>query len=323
MKLLRLEEKALIDAIRKEFRESKSGLTLGIGDDAAVVEIPGKNIVITKDLLIEDVHFVQRYHPARLLGRKSLNVSLSDLAAMGAFPRYALLGLGLPRNTGTEWIREFFRGFKSAAREFGVSLIGGDITRARKVTISVTLLGEGRDVIRRDGARPGHHVFVSGYLGDAREGLVLMKKGVQPGSDRRQTRMLRAFLDPKPQVELGMELARLKIASAMIDTSDGLSIDLGHLCEESGCGAEVYLENLPVSAELEALQKRARDFALNGGEDYQLLFAVPESKKHLLKGLEKKYKLTPIGKMIEGEGIILVDSRNRRKKLHPKPWLHF
>lgn len=323
MKLLRLEEKALIDAIRKEFREPKAGLTLGIGDDAAVVEIPGKKIVITKDLLIEDVHFVLRYHPARLLGRKSLNVNLSDLAAMGAFPRYALLGLGLPVQTRTEWVQDFFSGFKSAAREFGVSLIGGDITRARKVTISATLVGEGKDVIRRDGARPGHHVFVSGYLGDAREGLVLMKKGAQPGSDRKQNRMLRAFLDPKPQVELGIDLARLKLASAMIDTSDGLSIDLGHLCEESGCGAEVYLEKLPVSPELEALQTRARDFALNGGEDYQLLFTVPENKKNLLEDLEKKYRLTPIGKMIDGEGIVLIDSRNRRKKLQPKPWLHF
>ena len=323
MKLLRLEEKALIDAIRKEFREPKAGLTLGIGDDAAVVEVAGNNIVITKDLLIEEVHFVLRYHPARLLGRKSLNVNLSDLAAMGAIPRYALLGLGLPRNTSAEWIREYFNGFKSAAREFGVSLIGGDITRARKVTISVTLLGEGRDVIRRDGARPGDHVFISGYLGDAREGLVLMKRGVTLGSDRKQNRMLRAFLDPKPLVELGTELARLKLASAMIDTSDGLSVDLGHLCQESGCGAEVYLEQLPVSPELETLQTRARDFALNGGEDYQLLFTVPENKKNLLKGLDNKYKLTPIGMMIEGEGIILVDRRNRRKKLKPKPWLHF
>lgn len=323
MKLPRLEEKALIDAIRKEFREPKSGLILGIGDDAAVVEIRGKNIVITKDLLIEDVHFKLRFHPARLLGRKSLNVNLSDLAAMGAFPKYALLGLGLPRNTGTGWIREFFSGFKSAAEEFEVSLVGGDVTRARKVTVSVTLLGEGKDVIRRDGARPGHHVFVSGSLGEAREGLVLMKKGVRLGSDRRQNRMLRAFLDPKPRVELGMELARLKLASAMIDTSDGLSIDLGHLCEESGCGAEIYLEKLPISAELKALQKKARDFALNGGEDYQLLFTVPEEKKSRIAGLMKKYTLTPIGKMIDGKGIVVVDSRNRRKKLQPKPWHHF
>lgn len=323
MKLPRLEEKALIDAIRKEFREPKSGLILGIGDDAAVVEIRGKNIVITKDLLIEDVHFKLRFHPARLLGRKSLNVNLSDLAAMGAFPKYALLGLGLPRNTGTGWIREFFSGFKSAAEEFEVSLVGGDVTRARKVTVSVTLLGEGKDVIRRDGARPGHHVFVSGSLGEAREGLVLMKKGVRLGSDRRQNRMLRAFLDPKPRVELGMELARLKLASAMIDTSDGLSIDLGHLCEESGCGAEIYLEKLPISAELKALQKKACDFALNGGEDYQLLFTVPEEKKSRIAGLMKKYTLTPIGKMIDGKGIVVVDSRNRRKKLQPKPWHHF
>jgi len=323
MKLPRLEEQALIDAIRREFRGPKTGLILGIGDDAAVVKISGEKIFITKDLLIEDVHFLFRFHPPKLLGRKSLNVNLSDLAAMGASPKYALLGLGLPKDTGTGWIREFFSGFKSAAKEFGVSLVGGDITRARKITVSVTILGEGKDAIRRDGARPGHHVFVSGSLGDAREGLVLMRKGVRLGSDKRQDRMLRAFLDPQPQVKLGMELARLKLASAMIDTSDGLSIDLGHLCEESGCGAEVYLEKIPVSAELKALQRKARDFALNGGEDYQLLFTVPEEKMDLLSSLKRRYALTPIGKIISGLGIVVVDSRNRRKKLQPKPWHHF
>jgi thiamine-monophosphate kinase len=323
MKLLRLEEKALIDAIRKEFQDPHPGLALGIGDDAAVIETKGKNIVVSKDLLIEDVHFVLSHHPPRLLGRKSLNVNLSDLAAMGAFPKFALLGLGLPAHADTEWIREFFTGFKSAAKEFGVGLIGGDITRARKVTVSVTVLGEGKNIIRRDGAEPGHHLFVSGTLGEAKEGLFLMKKGIWPDKNRQQNRMLKAFMDPIPQVGLGMELARLKLASAMIDISDGLSADLGHLCEESGCGAEVYVDRLPVSAELKALQKRARDFALNGGEDYQLLFTVAERKMGTLLQLKKKYTLTSIGKMIEGKGIVAIDSRNRRKKLLPKPWHHF
>ncbi len=323
MKLPRLDEKSLIDAIRKEFRASHPELALGIGDDAAVIEKPGKNIVITKDLLIADVHFILRYHPPRLLGRKSLNVNLSDLAAMGAFPKYALLGVGLPAQTETKWIRGFIAGFKSAAEEFGVDLIGGDISRARNMTVSVTLVGEGKNIVRRDGAKPGDHLVVSGSLGDAREGLILMKKGIRPGKDRRQNRLLRAFLDPKPQVELGMELARLKLASAMIDTSDGLSVDLGHLCEESGCGAEVFLDNLPVSEELRALQRKARDFALNGGEDYQLLFTIPEGRLGTLMKMKEKYPLTEIGKMTDGKGIAVIDSWRRRRELRPKPWHHF
>lgn len=323
MKLLRLEEKALVEAIRRDFGQAPSGLVLGIGDDAAVIKTRGINFVVTKDMLIEDVHFVLRHHPPKLLGRKSLNVNLSDLAAMGAIPKYALLGLGLPVRSETSWIEAFFSGLYSAAREFGVSLIGGDITRAHKVTVSVTLLGEGKNVVRRDGAKPGHTLFVSGPLGEARQGMLLAKKGIQPGKNRRQNRMLKAFLDPKPQIALGGELARMKLASAMIDISDGLSIDLIRICEESGCGAEILLDRMPVSKELKAMQRRADDFALNGGEDYQLLFSVPEKKIDSLSRLGKKFALSAIGKMIKEKGIFLIDRRGRRKKLLPNPWRHF
>ena len=242
---------------------------------------------------------------------------------MGAFPKYALLGLGLPLRSETSWIEEFFTGFKSAAKEFGVNLIGGDVTRALKVTVSVTLLGEGKNIVRRDGAKPGHTLFVSGPLGEAREGLLLMKKGIRLGKNRRQNRMLEAFLDPRPQIALGRELARLKLASAMIDISDGLSIDLAHICEESGCGAEVHLDRLPVSAELKALQRKADDFALNGGEDYQLLFSAPARRMDALAGLMKKFLLFSVGRMIKGKEIFVIDRRGRRKKLQPNPWHHF
>jgi thiamine-monophosphate kinase len=323
MKLHRLEEKQLIRAIRDEFRVRHPGLTLGIGDDAAVIKVRGANLVITKDLLVEDVHFILRHHPPKLLGRKSLNVNLSDLAAMGAIPKYALLGLGLPKRSETKWIREFFGGFKSAAKYFGVSLIGGDVTRAQKVLVSVTLLGEAKNIIRRDGAKPGDLLFVSGPLGEAREGLLLLKRGIRFGKGRKQDRMLKAFLDPNPQIELGMALARHKLASAMIDISDGLSVDLSHVCEESGCGAEIHWDKIPVSQELKALQKRAYEFALNGGEDYQLLFSVPEEKMEALSRLQKKFSLIAIGRMIGQEGIFLVDRQGLRKRRQPKSWSHF
>lgn len=323
MKLQRLEEKELIQAIRKEFRTRQTGLTLGVGDDAAVIELGGKNLVITKDLLLEGVHFLLAIHPPRLLGRKSLNVNLSDLAAMGALPRYALLGLGIPLGTGTGWIEDFFTGFKSAANEYDVRLIGGDITRAQKVTLSVTLLGEGKNIIKRSGARPGHFLFVSGTLGEAREGLILLKKGAKLGEDRRVDKMLNAFLDPKARVDLGRELSRLRAASAMIDISDGLSVDLGHICEESGCGAEIEREKVPVSSELLVLQKRSFDLALNGGEDYQLLFSVPPNRLNAVSRLKKRYTLTHIGTMLKEKGIFLVDSRGKRKTIRYHTWQHF
>jgi thiamine-monophosphate kinase len=323
MKLRRLEENQLVEAIRQEFRQPRRGLVLGIGDDAAVITFGGKKLVITKDLLVAGVHFFARYHPPRLLGRKSLKVNLSDLAAMGAWPLYALLGLGLPCRTNTGWIVEFFEGFKSAAEEFGVRLVGGDITRASKVTISVTLLGEGEEIIKRSGAKPGHLLFVSGTLGEAREGLLLIRKKQPLGKDKYIDQMVRAFLDPEAQVELGNELARLKIPSAMIDISDGLSVDLTHLVEESGCGAEICLEKLPVSPELHALQRRAYDFALNGGEDYQLLFSVPPEKRELLARLKVKRSVTCIGKVLGSKNVYVLDRRGRRQKLRPQTWQHF
>jgi len=323
MKLRRLEEKELVEAIRREFQEPKAGLALGIGDDAAVLRFQGKKLVITKDLLLEDVHFSTQYHPPRLLGRKSLNVNLSDLAAMGARPLYALLGLGLPSRTETRWIAKFFEGFKSASKNFGVGLIGGDTTRASKVTVSVTLLGEGKNVIKRNGAKPGHHLFVSGTLGEAREGLLLVKKKHNLGENKYVDRMLRAFLDPEAQVELGRDLARLKLASAMIDISDGLSVDLVRLGEESGYGAEIHMEMLPVSPELRALQRRAYDFALNGGEDYQLLFSVAPEKVKILSRLKKKHAVTCIGKIIQTKGFYVIDRHGRRQRLLPQAWQHF
>lgn len=323
MKLHRLGEEELIRVIREEFRSGHAGLAIGIGDDAAVFKVSGKNFVITKDLLLEGVHFLRHLHPPRLLGRKSLNVNLSDLAAMGALPRYALLGLGIPLRTKTGWIEDFFSGFKSVAKEQGVILIGGDVTRAQKITLSVTLLGEGKNIVERGGARPGHHLFVSGTLGDAREGMVLLRKGTRLGEDKRADRMLIAFLDPKAQIELGQKLSRLRAASAMIDISDGLSVDLGHLCEESGFGAEIERERIPVSSELLALQKRSFDFALNGGEDYQLLFSVPPERLDTVRRLKKKHMLTLIGKIIKEKGTFLVDSRGRRKPVQPDTWQHF
>jgi thiamine-monophosphate kinase len=323
MKLSRLEENELVEAIRKEFRQRGADVVLGIGDDAAVLKFQKKKLVVTKDLLLEDVHFFKRYHPPRLLGRKSLQVNLSDIAAMGARPLYALLGLGLPSRSAAGWIAEFFEGFKSVAEDFGVRLIGGDITRASKVTVSVTLLGEAENIIRRSGAKPGHRLFVSGMLGEAREGMLLLRKKHRFGENEGIDRMLRAFLNPEAQVGLGKELARHRVASAMIDISDGLSVDLSRLCEESGYGAEIYLERLPVSTELRALQRRAYDFALNGGEDYQLLFSVSPQKVKLLSMLKKKHTLAYIGQILQSKGIYVVDRRGRRYRLRPHTWQHF
>lgn len=323
MKLKRLSEGELISAIRKDFSKKHPGLILGIGDDAAVVKVGKIQLICTKDLLIEDVHFITSLQPAYFLGRKSLNINLSDIAAMGGKPRYALLGLGVPSRFERRWLEEFFSGFQSASQESGVALVGGDISQAKKITISVTLVGEGENIIRRSGAKPGHHLFVSGTLGNAKQGLLLLRKGYSLGRDKKADPLLKAFLDPFPALALGQNLSRLRLASSMIDLSDGLSVDLSHLCRESGCGAEIFERNLPLSPELCIWQRKCFDFALHGGEDYQLLFTVPPQKIKFIRRLQHKYPITHIGLMREGSKIHLVDRQGKRRLLEIKGYQHF
>lgn len=323
MKLKQLKENELIAAIKKDFSPHADDLILGIGDDAAVIPGKDRNWIITKDLLIEDYHFLSASHPPALLGKKSLNVNISDIAAMGCDPRFALLGLGLPSGTDPAWIQEFFLGLKEAARTFDVELIGGDVTQAEKITISVTLVGEGKKLIKRSGAKPGHLIYVSGTLGDSGQGLLVSKQGIKLGEGLETDFLLHAFLDPAPQVSLGKELARLQAASAMIDISDGLSVDLGHICEESGTGAEIYLDRIPVSPELLSLSENPLTLALHGGEDYQLLFTVPTGKEKTVLDLGKRFRLTRIGQITSGRKILSVDEKGKKQTLEIKGYQHF
>ncbi len=324
MKLERIGERELIAAIRKEFSPAGGKVRLGIGDDAAVLKPGPLPLILTKDLLVEDVDFIRAIHPAYAIGRKSLNVNLSDIAAMGGVPKYALLGLAFPPDLPSDWIREFLAGFGSAARRSGVDLIGGDISRAQTIMISVTVLGEGKNPIGRSGAKPGHRIFVSGCLGDAKLGFILTMKGFSPGRDNRADPVLRAFLDPEPRITLGRELARRKIPSSMIDISDGLSVDLMHLCQESGTGAEIELEKLPLSPGMRKFGgKKAVEYALHGGEDFELLFTAPPGKQALVEDLNKRFKITVIGRMTAKKGIYAIDSSGRKKPLEIKGYEHF
>jgi len=322
--LKKINEKELIAGIREDFGiESQEVVELGIGDDAAVIKSEGKKLVLTKDLLIEDVHFIFSSHPPALLGRKSLCINLSDIAAGGCTPKYALLGLGLPSKAKAEWVQEFFSGFKEASLEYNTALIGGDVTQADKIVISISLIGEGERYIRRGGAQPGDLLYVSGTLGDSAQGLILSKQGIGLGEGLNTDFLLRAFFDPIPRVSLGKKLAELKLASAMIDISDGLSVDLEHICEESSSGAEIELNRVPISAELSSVSKNPLDLALNGGEDYQLLFAVPPEKEKQVSNLFNKFKITKIGCIISGKDIFIKSKNGTHKLLEIKGYQHF
>jgi thiamine-monophosphate kinase len=323
MKINDISEKDLIEKIEKDFFSSKPGLLLGIGDDAAVIKADKKSFILTKDLLLEKTHFYKDRHPAFFLGRKSLNINLSDIAAMGGRPLYALLGLGLPEKTSPKWVEDFMAGIKSAGDEFDVILAGGDLCQAELISISVTVIGEGENIIKRSGARPGDLIYVSGTLGDSAQGLQFMKEGIQLGREREKDVFLSAFFNPIPQVALGRAISQNKTASSMIDVSDGLSVDLNHICEESGAGAEIFVDQIPFSDELRLFQDDVMEMCLHGGEDYSLLFTVPQDKKPQVDSLRKEHRLTEIGKITEGKDLYLVKTDGSKEKFDIKGYQHF
>jgi len=207
MRLKYLGERRVISRIRRTFDEKRADILLGIGDDAALVRGPGK-LLLTTDILVEDEDFRAGDHPPRLLGRKALNINLSDIAAMGGRPLHALVGMAMPGHTDEGWLRQFMAGFRSAAREAGVVLVGGDLSQAEKIMIAVTVTGEATFPVKRGGARAGDAIYVSGTLGDAAGGLRLLEKGGIRGVVKPVRPLVEAFLDPSPRLKLGALLAR-------------------------------------------------------------------------------------------------------------------
>jgi thiamine-monophosphate kinase len=322
MRLKHLGERRVVAMIRRSFRQDRRDILVGIGDDAALVRANGP-LLLTTDVLVEDEDFRLTDHPARLLGRKALNVNLSDVAAMGGRPLHALVGLALPGATDADWLRQFMAGFRSAAREAGVALVGGDLSGAEKVMIAVTVTGRAPFPVKRSGARPGDAIYVSGTLGDAAGGLRLVEKGGSRGVVRTVRPLLMAFLDPSPRLELGALLGERRLASAMIDLSDGLSVDLAHICRESRVGAVVEAERVPISAALDCLARDPLAMALDGGEDYELLFTVRPARTAAVEALAAKHRLTRIGVVKPGRTLTLVGPGKKRRPLRARGFEHF
>ncbi len=322
MRLRHLGERRVISRIRRAFGERRTDILLGIGDDAALVRGPQK-LLLTTDILVEDEDFRRPDHPPRLLGRKALNVNLSDIAAMGGRPLHALVALALPGDIEEAWLRQFMAGLRSAAQPAGVALVGGDLSQSDKVMIAVTVTGESRFPVTRSGARPGDAIFVSGTLGDAAGGLRLLEKGGISGVAKPVRPLVQAFLDPEPRLKLGALLARRGLASAMIDLSDGLSVDLRHICEESGTGAEVQAARIPISPALAHFARDPLDMALNGGEDFELLFTVRPAKLAAVQALAKTSRISRIGRVVSGRAVRLVTGGNKKVPLRPRGFEHF
>lgn len=287
------------DLIRRFFTHRARGAVLGVGDDAAIVRPRnGAALVVTTDLLVSGRHFRPDVDPAQL-GHKALAVNLSDIAAMGAAPRWATLALAVPK-ADARWLALFSRGFMRLARRHDVDLIGGDTTRG-PLAICVQVIGEvpAGKALRRDGARPGDDIWVSGRLGDA--GLVLAAMaGQAPLSRREQARLAPRLHVPTPRIELGIALRG--VAHSAIDISDGLLADLGHICERSRLAAVVEMERVPHSATLHRHLPRtaARTALLAGGDDYELCFTAGRRQRERIVRLARRLRvaLTRIGTMV-------------------------
>jgi thiamine-monophosphate kinase len=340
----------------RALRKNRDWVRIGVGDDAAAIRnmahtgATSGDWMLSTDSFLEGVHFLPGVHSPSDIGYKALARATSDLAAMGAAPRFFLLSIALPGSRTGIWLDGFLKGMAQAARKFGMRLIGGDTSRFGPVVINVTVGGQavGRragNVLTRSGARPGDLIFVSGTLGAAQLGLEIILHGLDGRAKKPKIprggqwkRLLQPHLRPKIQLELGRWLAGensslRELASAAIDTSDGLSTDLNHICKASSMGARIWEEKIPMVQVPESVRQRgfrssSLDLALHGGEDYQLLFTLPPALARRLPGQYRSAKLTQIGEIVPLKGnsrssascVELVTSDGHASPLDPKGW---
>lgn len=307
-----LAERSIIEEIARR-QGGSPGLVRGIGDDCAVVPGPDGRVELwTMDTLIESVHFDLSWHPPELLGRKAVAVNVSDIAAMGGTPRFALFSLGLPGSCPRALVDRLLDGFHAALADFAVVLAGGDTVRSpERMMLTVTVCGEmaARHVCYRASARPGDEVWVSGRLGNAACGLELCRRRRQ--EEARYAPLVSAHCNPTPRVALGRLLAQSGLVRAMMDLSDGLATDLAHICRASGVGAQIEADEVPISPLLVQtageLDMSPLDFALSGGEDYELVLTVPAEKRAPFENfcLHHGYRLHRLGKIVAGDKVVL------------------
>lgn len=324
-------EKALIAQIR---RMAKTGtnhaVQTGIGDDCAVLRfLPHRrqstDALVTTDFTLEGIHFRREWHPAESVGHRCLARGLSDIAAMGGEPVAAFLSMALPRDLPQRWVDRFARGLIGLAERYGVTLAGGDTAESPNgILADIVVVGtvpRGKAALR-SGARVGDLMYVSGELGGSAAAVWEMQKGLRKKSTRKlNLREYPRHFFPEPRIELGRILRERGLISAMIDTSDGLSTDLAHICEESGVGAELHEEAIPRATVGKSSRQVDLQFALHGGEDYELLFTAPASKR--IPTRIARVPITNIGLITRGRKIFLRNHRGVRSELRPQGWEHF
>lgn len=291
----------------------------GIGDDASVLRVPpGHEILLTTDFSLEGVHFRREWHCAEVVGHRCLARGLSDIAAMGGEPIAACLSLALPPELPQDWVDGFVSGLLKLARRFGIELAGGDTAQSSSgILADIIVLGfvPKGNAILRSGARPGDRIYVSGDLGGSATALELLSSGKKPAPA-----LCRRHAAPEPRIAAGRILRQRRLASAMIDLSDGLSTDLAHVCEESGVGAEIVERWIPRASVGRGARGRqvSIEHALHGGEDYELLFTSSKSIPQKIAGV----RITEIGRITRKRRIMLIAGSGSERELDALGWEH-
>jgi len=331
-------EFGLISRFQSHLKQSSNQTILGIGDDCAVYKTDKNRYqVVSTDALVEGVHFDLKSHSAKTLAKKSLAVNLSDIAAMGAEPKFALISIAIPKTLSTNFLDQFYKGLNQVSNEFKIEIIGGDtVSSPKHLFINIAILGEANRnrLFTRKGASPGDKIYVTGCLGDSSLGLKILSspKRKWKGSQTWKKFLINKHLSPTPRVVISKILANSKLKiTAMIDISDGLLQDLEHICKQSNVGANINESSLPMSdsfikfTNFNSLQTNR--YVLSGGEDYELLFTLsPESVKNLMPYLKSTdVPVTYIGEITDTLGkVFLIKNDGKTKTLQkPEGFNHF
>jgi thiamine-monophosphate kinase len=337
MKLREIGEFGFIDRIKDGCFIREKNVIKAIGDDCCVFRSsPGLVTILTTDMLVEDIHFLRRPMPPFKLGRKSMAVNISDIAAMGGAPREAVVSIAIPADLDVEYLDKLYDGMKDIAREFDINLLGGDTTSApQHLVINIALAGEEKEdeLLYRAGAKAGDIVFLTGTVGSSAAGLDILLAGRQLNCAQPtavwQGELLEAHFNPEPHVKSGRIIASSKKANSMIDVSDGVASDLGHICFESGVGAIIEESKIPVTEAFKNyIAKFNLDFeylALHVGEDYVLLGTAPEESERELKSalMKEGCDFHTIGRIVEGSGINFIGRDGKIRNIAAKGFDHF
>ena len=327
MKINQIGEFGLIDLIKKKVFSKDKQVIVNLGDDAAVIKSsPDRLLIFTTDTLVERIHFDLDYFTFEEIGWKAMAANLSDVAAMGGLPKYALVTVGLPPSIQSEEVLSIYKGMSQIAQKYNCKIIGGDTTLVQKdLFVSIALLGEVESefLTTRSGAKEGDLICVTGELGETQAGLEYLKK-----HGRKNLSLVRKHLRSLPRIHEARILAKNLKINSMIDISDGLSSELFHLTEESGLGAVIYEEQIPISpkcVKLANLMNRSPlSYALSSGEEYELLFTIDKKDKTKLDRINKKVKFSVIGEMVDRRsGVNLIRSSGKVRELKKTGFVHF